>query len=90
VAAFGALDPGDVSIQVYYIQLENVWVLILFQGTQYNLEFAPLETGDVLGSFDFDAFLNDEATSANAMGFDINTSSGYGNPDGVEAGTGEV
>jgi hypothetical protein len=34
--------------------------------------------------------LNDEATSANAMGFDINTSSGYGNPDGVEAGTGEV
>ena len=58
------------------------------QSAPFNLDFAPLDSGDMLGAFDFDAFLNtDDSSAGPPMNFDLNASSGYGNPDGVEAGT---
>ena len=50
-----------------------------------------MDSSDVLGSFDFDAFLHtDDAGAGAALNFDLGTSSGYGGPDGVEAGAGDV
>jgi hypothetical protein len=44
------------------------------------MDFGSLDTGDVLTTFDFDAFLQDDGA---AQDFDINA---FGNYDGLEAG----
>ncbi|KAI9797209.1 MAG: hypothetical protein M1833_005618 [Piccolia ochrophora] len=53
----------------------------------YNLNFAGLESGDVLESFDFDSFLNTDDPN---MQFDMSNLSGFNGVDGVEAGSGDV
>lgn len=56
-----------------------------------SLDFASLETGDVFSSIDFEAFLRtDDAGDSSGLNFDMGTSTGYGAPDGLEAGTGDV
>lgn len=48
----------------------------------YPMQFADMSGGDVLENFDFDSFLHDDNT------FDLDPSTfGFGNGDGVEAGT---
>ncbi|KAI9682177.1 MAG: hypothetical protein M1817_000231 [Caeruleum heppii] len=56
----------------------------------YALEFDSLDSNDVL-SLDFDAFLNsNEDGAGGAFNIDMASMPGYGNPDGVEAGTGDA
>ncbi len=52
------------------------------------MSFGPLE-GDVLESFDFDSYLTEGDASGGPFNFDP-SSLNFGNPDGVEAGTGDV
>ncbi|KZF24265.1 hypothetical protein L228DRAFT_266612 [Xylona heveae TC161] len=52
----------------------------------FNLDFSSLDSTDVLESFDFDSFLNTDDQGGNGA-FSFDPGLGYGNPDGVEAGT---
>jgi hypothetical protein len=58
------------------------------QAPEMSLDF-DLNGDNVLESFDFDSFLNTEDGSGNGFGLDM-PSIGYGNPDGLEAGSGDV
>ncbi|KAI9764148.1 MAG: hypothetical protein M1835_007639 [Candelina submexicana] len=55
----------------------------------FDLTFGSLDTGDVLESFDFDSYLTEGDASGGPFNFDP-SSFNLGNPDGVEAGTGDV
>ncbi len=48
---------------------------------QFPMDFANLESGDVLDNFDFDSFLNNNGDD-NGLGFDANFAFGDG---GIEA-----
>ncbi|KAI9777544.1 MAG: hypothetical protein M1839_008838 [Geoglossum umbratile] len=55
--------------------------------TQFNMDFGPLEGGDVLDQFDFDSFLNTDDNTSGPFVFDTGPLA-YPQ-DGVEAGTGD-
>jgi hypothetical protein len=61
-------------------------MLIFLLKTQFNMDFGPLDGGDVLEQFDFDSFLN---TDDNTSGPFFDTNALAYPQDGVEAGTGE-
>ena len=52
----------------------------------FDMSFANLDGGDVLGEFDFDSFLQD---SGGHEDLNFDASMAFGAPDGVEAGNGE-
>ncbi|KAI9719269.1 MAG: hypothetical protein M1812_003599 [Candelaria pacifica] len=54
----------------------------------FDLTFGSLDTGDVLESFDFDSYLTEGDATGGPFNFDPSLT--FGNPDGVEAGTGDV
>ena len=90
---FSTSDNGDVNMHHGHMHEGMVGVEDgdgSMQASQFNLDFAPLDGPDVLG-FDFDAYLNTDDGGAGAvLNFDLNGSGGFGNPDGLEAGTGDV
>ncbi len=57
------------------------------QVDQFNMNYGSLDNEDVLDSFDFRSFLNEDDAQA---AFTFDASLNFGNADGVEAGTGEI
>lgn len=56
-----------------------------------SLDFASLDNPDVFNAIDFEAFLRtDDADSSGLGGFDMGTSTGYNDPNPLEAGAGDV
>lgn len=51
------------------------------------MNYCDLDNEDVLESFDFRSFLNEDDAQA---AFTFDASMNFGNADGVEAGTGEI
>ena len=69
------MTPHGIS---WNIQLTNS------KQSQFDMEFADLDGGNVLESFDFDSFLQD---GQDELTFDSTMT--FGATDGVEAGTGD-
>jgi hypothetical protein len=67
--------------------MSNVAPFSHLDGTdQFNtMDFATLDSGDVLDNFDFDSFLNNTGGDDGGLGFDANFAFGDG---GIEADIG--
>lgn len=81
---FGDMNLPDVGLYLHGHQPTTVLTTSGTQGNNYNLDFSSLEGPDLLENFDFDTFLNDDASS-----FPFEPSLSYP-AEGVETGSGDT
>lgn len=78
---------GDMNLPDVGLYLHGHQQAVLTAGTQgpnYNLDFTTLDNPDLLENFDFDTFLNEDAST-----FPFEPNLNYP-ADGVETGTGDT
>jgi hypothetical protein len=79
------MEVSDVSSS--YVAMVPPQTTNCLHKNQFNMDFGPLDGGDVLDQFDFDSFLNTDDNATGAFVFDAQNLS-YAQ-DGGDTGTGE-